>query len=56
MLCSHPFAGQVTEEPGVRRLFATPYPYALYYQLSPEDVVVVAVRHTARDPASDTER
>lgn len=28
----------------------------LDYQLSPEDVVIVAVRHTARDPASDAER
>lgn len=56
LLCSHPFAGQATEEPGLRRLFATPYPYALYYQLSPEDVVIVAVRHTARDAASDAER
>ena len=56
LFCSHPFAGQATEEPGVRRLFATPYPYALYYQLSPDDVVIVAVRHTARDPESDAER
>lgn len=42
----------MTEIPGVRQIFANPYPYALYYRVTATDIVIVAVRHTASDLGS----
>lgn len=34
----------------VRRAIVTRFPYAVFYQVEPKRVVVLAVIHTARDP------
>ena len=34
----------------VRRAIVTRFPYAVFYQVEPKRVVVLAVLHTARDP------
>ncbi|HEV7503745.1 MAG TPA: type II toxin-antitoxin system RelE/ParE family toxin [Thermoanaerobaculia bacterium] len=34
----------------VRRMILTRFPYAVFYQIEPKRVVVLAVLHTARDP------
>ena len=34
----------------VRRAILTRFPYAVFYQIEPKRVVVLAVLHTARDP------
>lgn len=35
----------------LREALARRFPYAVYYRAEPEQVVVVAVVHTARDPS-----
>ena len=39
-----------TESKSVRRISVRPYPYVVFYRYSDEEVVIVAVRHAARDP------
>jgi len=34
-----------------RTVFTRRFPYAIYYRVEPEQVVVLAVLHTSRDPA-----
>jgi plasmid stabilization system protein ParE len=36
---------------GIRRALSHRFPYAIYYSIEEEAVVVLAVLHTARDPA-----
>lgn len=49
-----PHTGQVVgmQPPPVRRVLATPYPYAVFYEIAADEIIIVGVRHTARDPAS----
>jgi toxin ParE1/3/4 len=47
-----PHGGRKTSEPGLRRIVATPYPYVVFYEIKDEEVVIVGVRHGARDPGS----
>ncbi|GLK80978.1 type II toxin-antitoxin system RelE/ParE family toxin [Methylopila turkensis] len=35
----------------LRRIRATPYPYLIFYEIAGNEIVVVAVRHGARDPS-----
>lgn len=52
LLLRHPHAGQSTNLPGLRRIAATPYPYVLFYEPHADEVIVIGIRHAARDPAS----
>ena len=45
-----PFSGVETEVPGIRRLTTVPYPYLLFYEVHATEIVIVAIRHGARDP------
>jgi toxin ParE1/3/4 len=47
-----PLAGLRTRVPGVRRIFLTPYPYLIDYQIGDDEITVLRFRHTSRDPAS----
>ena len=47
---SRPHGGQKTSEPGLRRIVAAPYPYLVFYEVKDDEVVIVGVRHGARDP------
>jgi len=49
-LLDFPLTGQATTRPGVRRLVMTSHPYAVFYRVSSEVIVVISVRHTARRP------
>jgi toxin ParE1/3/4 len=51
-LPDHPFVGKLTDEPGIRRLTASPYPYLIFYEVTDTEVIVHAVRHGARDPGT----
>jgi plasmid stabilization system protein ParE len=51
LLPRHPYAGQMTSEPRLRRLVATPYPYLVFYEVTETEVIVVGVRHAARYPS-----
>ena len=48
LLARHPYAGQATDLPGVRRLSASPYPYLIFYRVTGEEVIVQRMRHTSR--------
>ena len=47
-----PRSGRKTSEAGLRRIVATPYPYVVFYEVKDDEVVIVGVRHGARDPGS----
>lgn len=36
----------------MRRIVATPYPYLIFYEATEDEVVILGIRHAARDPAS----
>ena len=48
LLALYPAAGRVTDEPGQRRIVASPYPYAVFYRTTPDAVVIFRIRHTSR--------
>jgi addiction module RelE/StbE family toxin len=52
LLVQHPYAGQPTDLPGVRRLTLSPYPYLIFYRVTDNEVIVQRVRHTSRRPFS----
>lgn len=52
LLLRHPYAGQLTSKGRLRRLGAYPYPYSIFYRATNDEVVIHAVRHSARDPSS----
>ncbi len=43
-----PATGIATDEPGVRVLSPTKYPYRIYFAVTETTVVILHVRHTAR--------
>lgn len=49
-LADFPFLGRPTDEPGVRVLVLTRYPYLVFYAVIADDVVILHVRHGAREP------
>ena len=52
LLTQHPYAGQATDLPGVRRLTLSPYPYLIFYRVTDSEVIVQRMRHTSRQPRS----
>ncbi|BBK37910.1 hypothetical protein STAQ_29880 [Allostella sp. ATCC 35155] len=50
VLLDHPQAGQATSRQGVRRVVVTPYPYVIFYRVTPIEIVVQRFRHAARKP------
>jgi toxin ParE1/3/4 len=53
LLLRHPLAGAVTDEPTIRRIATTPYPYLVFYEATDAEIIVHAVRHGAREPSDD---
>lgn len=51
LLLSHPRIGLQTEDESIRRVATTPYPYLVFYEISGDEIVVHAVRHSARNPS-----
>lgn len=52
LLAQFPLSGSQTRLSWLRRIAVTPYPYLIFYEVTEEEVVVHAVRHTARKPSS----
>lgn len=52
LLTRQPRLGRRTSGGRLRRIIATPYLYHVFYEVTDAEVIVVAVRHAARDPAS----
>jgi plasmid stabilization system protein ParE len=49
-LTDFPFLGRATDAPGVRVLALARYPYLIFYSVIMEYVVILHVRHGAREP------
>lgn len=52
LLLDHPHAGQRTSRGDTRRIVVSPYPFLIFYRVTADAIVIRAVRHGARDPAS----
>ena len=51
-LAAHPGIGARTSNPRLRRLVLRPFPYLLFYEATEAQVIVIGIRHAARDPGS----
>jgi plasmid stabilization system protein ParE len=51
LVSNHPSVGIQTEDPAIRRINTSPYPYLIFYEINGEDIIIHAVRHSARDPS-----
>ncbi len=50
-LANNPRLGIVTSEPRIRVLPPTRYPYRIFYTITPDAIVILHIRHSARrDP------
>jgi toxin ParE1/3/4 len=53
LLLRYPQAGAVTDDPTIRRVTTTPYPYLIFYEATDVEIIIHAVRHGARDPSDN---
>jgi plasmid stabilization system protein ParE len=51
LLLEYPLAGALTDDPAIRRVTTTPYPYLIFYEATDDEIIIHAVRHGARDPS-----
>jgi plasmid stabilization system protein ParE len=51
LLLLHPHIGRRTNDPAIRRMTTTPYPYLIFYEATETEIVIHAVRHAARRPS-----
>lgn len=51
-LATQPRMGVKAGSRGLRRVTAQPYPYLVFYRAGRERIVVIGVRHAARDPST----
>jgi toxin ParE1/3/4 len=52
LLSEQPHSGSRTSDPRMRRIVARPYPYLIFYQVKEAELIILAVRHGARNPAT----
>jgi plasmid stabilization system protein ParE len=59
LLLTRPHIGSRTDDPAIRRMVASPYPYLIFYEVTETEfyevteteIIIHAVRHAVRDPA-----
>jgi toxin ParE1/3/4 len=51
LLLQHPHIGRRTNDPAIRRMTMTPYPYLVFYETTETEIIIHAIRHAARDPS-----
>nr|WP_250808917.1 type II toxin-antitoxin system RelE/ParE family toxin [Neorhizobium tomejilense] len=51
-LSEYPLTGMRTSLEPMRRVAVTPYPYLIFYLPGDDEIIVVGIRHAARDPSS----
>ena len=51
LLLLYPHIGSSTNDPTIRRIATTPYPYLIFYEVTETEIIIHAVRHAARDPS-----
>jgi len=49
LLPKHPRIGIQTDDPAIRRINTSPYPFLIFYEITDEEIIVHAIRHGARD-------
>lgn len=52
LLLQYPQIGRRTNDPAIRRMVVTPYPYLIFYEATESEVIIHAIRHGVRDPSS----
>ncbi len=52
LILQHPGVGHLTSRPPLRRMAVSPYPYLVFYVATDEEVIVIGLRHGARDPST----
>src|SRR5262245_57981701 len=52
-LRANPYIGIASSNPDIRVLSPTRYPYRIYYTVQGDDIVILHVRHTARQAPDD---
>jgi toxin ParE1/3/4 len=52
LLLTHPRIGVRTDDPAIRRINTSPFPFLIFYEIANDEIIIHAVRHGARDPAS----
>jgi plasmid stabilization system protein ParE len=52
VITEYPHSGQGTSHPKLRRIVVRPYPYLIFYRVTDTDLIIIGVRHAARDPAT----
>jgi toxin ParE1/3/4 len=52
LLADYPLIGARTDDPTIRRLLISPYPYLVFYEVLGDEIIVHAVRHGSRDRSS----
>lgn len=52
LLLLYPGIGRRTNDPSIRRIHASPYPFVIFYEATESEVIIHAVRHAARDPSA----
>lgn len=50
LLLTHREIGLRTDDPDVRTLTTTPYPFLVFYEIGSQEIIIHAIRHGARDP------
>ncbi|MDE2376137.1 type II toxin-antitoxin system RelE/ParE family toxin [Bradyrhizobium sp.] len=50
LLLAHPEIGIRTDDPDIRRLTTTPYPFLIFNEIAADEIVIHAIRHAAQDP------
>jgi plasmid stabilization system protein ParE len=51
LLLLHPYIGRRTNDPVIRRIVVSPYPYLVFYEAAETEIIVHAVRHASRNPS-----
>jgi toxin ParE1/3/4 len=49
LLLQYPQAGQLTSHPRLPRITTPPYPFAIFYEATDDEIIVVGLRYSARD-------
>jgi toxin ParE1/3/4 len=52
LLLHHPHIGRRTNDPTIRRMPMTPYPYLVFYEATETEIIIHAVWYAARNPSS----
>ena len=52
LLTEHSLSGRQTSRRSLRRIVVAPYPYLIFYEARDDEVIIVAIRHAARNPTS----